>query len=287
MIVLMLTTALLATQSAATTPSPCGLAMASAVGTVSAELCLAEQETKLGDAARQGEEQSRHWRLAQSHYRRSADSATDVEAKKRALTALIDLFGPKRLDDLAQTEAVVRELIALDPNEVEPLFRLSKLLEDRLLFDAAEDLLLAAHHQAPFAIEPYRMLAQFFARRATAVYQFDRAQSGTPQPPPPGEPDDHGVYRVGGPIRAPHKVDNPVYPPAALVAGIEGVVAAEIVVNPAGEVVDAKVIRSIPLLDEAALKAVRNWRYESTIVNGQAVPVRMSVTVNFTKPRER
>jgi protein TonB len=48
---------------------------------------------------------------------------------------------------------------------------------------------------------------------------------------------------------------------------------------------EARVVRSIPLLDEAALAAVRNWRFEPTFVNGKAVPVRMVVTVSFSPPR--
>jgi len=49
-------------------------------------------------------------------------------------------------------------------------------------------------------------------------------------------------------------------------------------------VTEARVVRSNPLLDEAALKAVREWRYDPTMVNGRAVPVRMTVTVNFSLP---
>jgi len=45
---------------------------------------------------------------------------------------------------------------------------------------------------------------------------------------------------------------------------------------------DAKVLRSIPLLDAAALDAVRQWQFTPTTLNGQAVPVIMTVTVNFT-----
>ena len=41
-------------------------------------------------------------------------------------------------------------------------------------------------------------------------------------------------------------------------------------------------LRSIPLLDQAALDAVRQWEYEPTLLNGVAVPVIMTVTVNFT-----
>lgn len=50
---------------------------------------------------------------------------------------------------------------------------------------------------------------------------------------------------------------------------------------------DARIVRSIPLLDEAALEAVRKWEFEPTPVDGQAVPVRMNVTVNFTLPLPR
>ena len=47
-------------------------------------------------------------------------------------------------------------------------------------------------------------------------------------------------------------------------------------------VTDAKVLRSIPLLDAAALDAVRQWVFTPTTLNGQPVPVIMTVTVNFT-----
>ena len=77
----------------------------------------------------------------------------------------------------------------------------------------------------------------------------------------------------------------PQYPPEARAAGIQGVVLAEIVIDGEGSVIDARVVRSVPLLDEAALKAVKNWRFTPTVVNGQAVPVRMTVTVNFTTSR--
>jgi protein TonB len=49
-------------------------------------------------------------------------------------------------------------------------------------------------------------------------------------------------------------------------------------------VIDAKIVQSIPLLDDAALQAVRNWQFAPSVVNGQPVPVRMNVNVNFTLP---
>jgi TonB family protein len=98
-------------------------------------------------------------------------------------------------------------------------------------------------------------------------------------PPPP--PD--GPVRVGGNIRQPVKITDaaPVLPETARQAGIRGVVIVEITVGPDGGIRDAKIIRSIPLLDKAALDAVRQWRYEPTLLNGTPVPVTMTVTVNF------
>jgi len=80
-----------------------------------------------------------------------------------------------------------------------------------------------------------------------------------------GTPDKDGFYRVGDGITPPRRFGNAAYPPDALAAGIDGVVIAEIVVNESGIVADARVLRSIPPLDDAALKAVREWRYDPTI----------------------
>ncbi len=89
--------------------------------------------------------------------------------------------------------------------------------------------------------------------------------------------------RVGGNIRAPQKIkDAPgVLPDAARQAGVFGMVILEIIIGPDGAVQQAKVLRSIPLLDQAAIDAVKQWVYEPTQLNGVPVPVIMTVTVNF------
>jgi periplasmic protein TonB len=56
----------------------------------------------------------------------------------------------------------------------------------------------------------------------------------------------------------------------------------EATIGPSGKVTDAKVLRSIPLLDNAALEAVRQWEFTPTLLNGVPVPVIMTVTVQFT-----
>jgi protein TonB len=74
----------------------------------------------------------------------------------------------------------------------------------------------------------------------------------------------------------------PVYPQIAQSARVQGVVIIEATIDPGGKVTKTRLLKSIPLLDQAALDAVRKWEYEPTMLNGVAVPVIMTVTVNFT-----
>jgi len=91
------------------------------------------------------------------------------------------------------------------------------------------------------------------------------------------------AIRVGGKIEPPIKINDvkPVYPAIARNAGVTGAVIIEATIGPDGKVIDAKVLRSIPMLDQAALDAVRQWEYRPTLLNGVAVPVIMTVTINF------
>ena len=74
----------------------------------------------------------------------------------------------------------------------------------------------------------------------------------------------------------------PVYPQIAQSARVQGVVIIEATIDRTGKVTQTRVLRSVPLLDQAALDAVRKWEYEPTLVNGVAVPVIVTVTVKFT-----
>jgi protein TonB len=90
--------------------------------------------------------------------------------------------------------------------------------------------------------------------------------------------------RVGGNIAAPKKLNDvpPVYPQTALQARIQGIVIIEATIGSNGTVRNTRVLRSVPMLDEAALDAVRQWEYAPTLLNGVAMPVIMTVTVNFS-----
>jgi protein TonB len=106
---------------------------------------------------------------------------------------------------------------------------------------------------------------------------------GIPEPPPPPPPPSQPV-RVGGNIKTPNKLKhvNPVYPPIAQSARVQGVVIVEATIGADGSVQNARVLRSIPLLDAAALDAVKQWQFTPTLLNGVPVPVIMTVTVQFT-----
>ena len=93
-----------------------------------------------------------------------------------------------------------------------------------------------------------------------------------------------GAVRVGGNVKVPIKIRDvkPVYPAEAQAARVAGVVIVEVRIEPDGTVSNARVLRSIPMLDQAALDAVSQWQFVPTLLNGQAVPVIMTCTVNFT-----
>lgn len=102
-----------------------------------------------------------------------------------------------------------------------------------------------------------------------------------PDPPPPHRRE---PLRPGGDIKEPVKVHHvpPVYPRIALESKIEGVVILEAVIDADGSVRDVRVLRSAPLLDQAAIDAVRKWRFTLTLLNGVPVPIIMTVTVRFS-----
>ena len=89
--------------------------------------------------------------------------------------------------------------------------------------------------------------------------------------------------RAIGDVRAPKLVRrvDPLYPEIARQARVEGVVVIEAETDLFGRVRNARVLRSIPLLDQAALDAVRQWVYEPMVVNGRPRGVLFSVTVTF------
>ena len=100
-----------------------------------------------------------------------------------------------------------------------------------------------------------------------------------PPPPPPTKP-----QRLHAGMEPPRKIVDvsPEYPALARSAHAYGVVILEAVIDAQGAVTSVRVLRSIPLLDKAAVEAVQQWRFTPARLNNEPVPVVMTVTVNFT-----
>jgi periplasmic protein TonB len=108
----------------------------------------------------------------------------------------------------------------------------------------------------------------------------------TPLPPPPPEPTPR-LVKVGGKIREPRKLVHvpPIYPELARQTRVQGAVTLEAILDATGKVESVRVLESVPLLDDAAVRAVRQWRYTPTELNGVPVPVLMTVTIRFSLDR--
>jgi len=91
------------------------------------------------------------------------------------------------------------------------------------------------------------------------------------------------VVRVGGMIVAPklaHKVD-PVYPALAAQARVSAILILEAQVDTRGYVKEVHVLRGQPLFNDAALEAVRQWRYQPLLLNGTPTEFILTVTLVF------
>ena len=105
--------------------------------------------------------------------------------------------------------------------------------------------------------------------------------------PPPPPPVRAAPVRVGGEVSTPkliYRVE-PEYPAIAVNAMMEGTVILEATVDHTGAVKDARVLRSRGILDQPAVRAVEQWRYEPLLLNGQPTPFILTVTVSFSLGR--
>jgi protein TonB len=107
----------------------------------------------------------------------------------------------------------------------------------------------------------------------------------TPQPPPPQrlKPNQSRPIHMGGSVIAAKIVyqPKPEYPDLAKMTRTEGAVELEAIIGKDGTIEELKVLKGHPLLVKAALEAVRQWRYEPTLLNGEPVAVITEITVNF------
>lgn len=102
--------------------------------------------------------------------------------------------------------------------------------------------------------------------------------------PPPPEPTELPEVIVGVNVKAPEVLlrVEPRYPEPARAAHLHGTVVVELRIDPEGEVASATVLKGLPLgLSEAALDAVRQWRFAPSTIDGQPVSVRYVISVIF------
>jgi protein TonB len=102
--------------------------------------------------------------------------------------------------------------------------------------------------------------------------------------PPPPRPRLTGPLRVGGNVQQAKIINRvqPVYPPLARQTRISGTVRLHAIIGKDGTIQSLEVVSGHPLLQQAALDAVRQWRYQPTLLNGDAVDVDTTVDVIFS-----
>ena len=238
-------------------------------------------------------------------------------AARLGLLALLAVSAP--LGAAAQTPPTEQDLLARmsrQPAEIGTYLDLARLYTGAQRYAEAEDMLAratalvrAAKVQAaaksaqsateqelqarvaasPNTIGHHLALAQFYAdagRTADAQQSLTRATELVRRARlgPAAAAGGSAPLRVGGDIAEPKKLVDakPVYPQIAQAAKVQGVVILEVIIDTTGGIRDAKVLRSIPLLDQAALDAVKQWRFTPTVMNGNPAEVIMTVTVAFT-----
>ena len=169
------------------------------------------------------------------------------------------------------------------------------------LSDRARDELLA---RLP-AHEGDTMTPEWIAKVEQAVRDFDEhlrlsgvqvsqtearlgitAPSSPPPPPVPATaaPGAPSRIKIGGAVQQSKLISqpHPIYPPEAKAERIQGVVKLSAIIGKDGAIQTLEVISGHPLLVPSALEAVKQWRYETTLLNGQPVEVVTQIDVNYT-----
>ncbi|MGH9162708.1 MAG: energy transducer TonB [Vicinamibacteraceae bacterium] len=146
----------------------------------------------------------------------------------------------------------------------------------------------------PPTVAPYSFILDLshIVHDTATTYEWKLRKTGrlvhTAQPPPAAvagsQAGNAKVVRVGEGMVPPKRIQHvdPVYPPDAQANRVQGTVVVEATIGTDGSVTDARILKSIPALDQAALDAVLQWKYTPTLLNGEPVVVVMTVTVNFT-----
>lgn len=139
---------------------------------------LANSHDNAYRSTREGDpENDRHLPEAEKYYRLAFDTIDPASRegqgalfKQRSLEFLVGLYGPGKLNDPAKAEAVGRQIVELDPKNVNNYFGLAKLYEDAGRVEEAEEMLIKARDVSPNTVDPYLQLAGFYNRQG----EFDK-----------------------------------------------------------------------------------------------------------------
>jgi len=190
----------------------------------------------------------------------SVPTARMSVAPREGKVAAIRIVG---LGDQAKTELMsripIREGDAFTPETYK------KLAEAATQYDEHLSVSAISHQNGEVTL-------QVAAPRTTSMFTVP----DIPVPP--------GAIRVGGNAQQAKLVSQPkpVYPELAKQARISGVIHLSALIGKDGAVKDLKVMSGHPLLIQAAMDAVQQWRYEPTLLNGAPVEVLTQIDVNFT-----
>jgi TonB family protein len=228
----------------------------------------------------------------------AAQEPTNASAQHALAAAYLEMTRDATLTDAEMQICIERGIaaenraLAVDPNFAPALIfknLLLRLQSDREVDPGARDALIreadalrarALQVAGEGALEP--------------IAEGTIVTPGPPPPPPPPPPNGPGrgdiqwvyadtEYTAVGARPVKTKDVRPIYAPMVIAAGIEGDVVVEASVDAAGRVSMLRVVRTLPMLTQATLDAVRQWEFDPATVRG--APVVVTVTASFTPPR--
>jgi TonB family protein len=229
---------------------------------------------------------------------RQTTKPSSAPAEQAAILALEEEFrlakihnDVKALDRLLDDAVISTNQSGVKRNKADLLELWQGFRVDRLTTDSADvqitgDLATVTGRQSEISgtgTDP--MLYTRIWRRTNGTWRlFSVTQFFDPSARQSGVQSDGATVRVGDGVGRPRLMSHvdPIYPQEAKDAGVAGMVIVELLVDENGDVADAKIIRSVPMLDAAVLDAVRQWRYHPASVNGTPVRVLMSTNVTFS-----
>ncbi len=213
---------------------------------------------------------------AMGEYRNTLQLQPDFPDAHLSLAHLLD----KRKDEAgAMTE--YREVLRLEPGNLGARARIGFVLEEKGDLDGAISVYQEGVSLAPQYAGMHNLLGGALEKKGDETAAQEQFHIATGLPPSPETP---ARIRVGGKVEEARLIfrPSPVYPPQAKHARVQGVVRLEVLIARDGAIEDIRSLAGDPSLSEAAVAAVRMWRYKPTTLNGDPVEVVTEVDVNFT-----